>query len=64
MRDKALEMPVNDIVVHCVSCIVAVYNGGKNPWYLADLLFNQNTIPKTYDLDEWHEGLTHYIENH
>jgi Fe-S oxidoreductase len=64
MRDKALEMPVNDIVVHCVSCIVAVYNGGKNPRYLADLIFNENTLPKTCDLDEWHKELTHYIENH
>jgi Cysteine-rich domain len=64
MRIKALEMPVNDIVVHCVSCIMAVCNGGKNPRYLADLLFNEETFPKTFDLDEWHKELTEHIAAH
>ena len=64
MKEKALEMPVNDIVVHCVSCIMAVCNGGKNPRYLADLLFNVGTFPKTFDLDEWHKELTQFINTH
>jgi hypothetical protein len=64
MKEKALEMPVNDIVVHCVSCIMAVCNGGKKPRYLADLLFNQESIPKTFDLDEWHKELTEHIAAH
>ena len=64
MTEKALEMPVNDIVVHCVSCIMAVCIGGKNPQYLADLLFNEETLPKTTDLDEWHKELNEYIEIH
>ena len=64
MKEKALEMPVNDIVVHCVSCIMAVCNGGKNPRYLADLLFNEETFPKTFDLDEWHRNLTQFIHTH
>jgi hypothetical protein len=64
MRDKALEMPVVDVVVHCVSCVVAVCNGGKNPHYLADLLFNEDSQPKTYDLDKWHKELTDYINMH
>jgi Fe-S oxidoreductase len=64
MTEKALEMPVNDIVVHCVSCIIAVCNGGKNPMYLADLLFNEETLPKSFDLDVWHTELRNYIETH
>jgi Fe-S oxidoreductase len=64
MLEKALEMPANDIVVHCVSCIMAVCNGGKNPQYLADLLFNEDSHPKTYDLDKWHKELTEYIDKH
>jgi Fe-S oxidoreductase len=64
MTEKALEMPVNDIVVHCVFCIVAVCNGGKNPKYIADLLFNEDSIPKTIDLDEWHKELADYIDKH
>jgi uncharacterized protein YozE (UPF0346 family) len=38
--------------------------GGKNPQYLADLVFNEETLPKTYDLDEWHKELSLYIEEH
>jgi Fe-S oxidoreductase len=64
MIEKALEMPVNDIVVHCVFCIISVLIGGKNPQYLADLVFNEETLPKTYDLDAWHKELSLYIEEH
>jgi hypothetical protein len=64
MTQKALEMPVNDIVVHCVSCVVAVCNGGKKPQYVADLLFNEDSLPEIIDLDKWHAELTEYIENH
>jgi Fe-S oxidoreductase len=64
MIDKASQMPVNEIVVHCVSCIMAVCNGGKSPRYLADLLFNEETSPKAFDLDVWHTELTEYIGNH
>jgi Fe-S oxidoreductase len=64
MIEKALEMPVDDIVVHCVSCVIAVCNGGKKPQYMADLLFNEDSIPKTIDLDEWHMELREFIELH
>jgi Fe-S oxidoreductase len=64
MTEKALEMPVNEIVVHCVSCIMAVFNGGKKPQYIADLIFQEETLPKSFDLDEWHKELTKYIELH
>ena len=64
MIEKALEMPADDIVVHCVSCIIAVCNGGKNPRYLADLLFKEQTSPESVDLDVWHNGLTDFIKNH
>lgn len=64
MIEKALEMPDNDIVVHCVSCVMAVCNGGKYPHHLLDLLFNEKTDPGTYDLDEWHTDLTDYIQKH
>lgn len=64
MTEKALEMPVNDIVVHCVSCIVAVCNGGKKPQYVADLLFNEESLPEIIDLDVWHSKLLDYIDAH
>jgi Fe-S oxidoreductase len=64
MTEKAMEMPANDIVVHCVSCIMAVLNGGKNPQYIADLIFNEETHPKSIDLDKWHKELKEFIEAH
>jgi hypothetical protein len=64
MTEKAMEMPANDIVVHCVSCIMAVLNGGKNPQYVADLIFNEESHPKSTDLDNWHKELKEFIETH
>jgi len=64
MVAKATEMPVNEIVVHCVSCIIAVFNGGKNPRYVADLLFNEETAVNNIDLDIWHDRLIQFINNH
>jgi len=64
MTEKAMEMPANDIVVHCVSCIMAVLNGGKNPQYIADLIFNEETHPTSIDLDKWHKELKEFIEAH
>jgi Fe-S oxidoreductase len=64
MIEKASEMPENDIVVHCVSCVMAVCTGGKNPHYLADLLFNEESNPQNIDLDDWHKELIDFIEAH
>ena len=64
MKKKSSEMPRDDIIVYCVSCSKSVYIGGKKPHYLIDLLFNEETFPKTYDPDEWHKELDEYIANH
>jgi Fe-S oxidoreductase len=64
MIKRASEMPLGDVVVYCISCIKSVFNGGKKPQYLMDLLFEEETVPKTYDPDEWHKELTDYINKH
>jgi Fe-S oxidoreductase len=64
MIEKAQEMPADDIVVHCVSCIVAVSNGHRKPQYMADLLMNEETSIKSFDLDEWHKELSKFIDTH
>jgi Fe-S oxidoreductase len=64
MVKRAAEMPVEDVVVYCISCIKSMFNGGKKPKYLIDLLFNEETVPKTFEPDEWHKELTDYIEKH
>jgi hypothetical protein len=64
MIKRAAEMPKDDVVVYCVSCIKSMYIGGKNPHYLIDLLFGDQTFPKTFEPDEWHKELDNYIEKH
>lgn len=64
MRKRAAEMPVDDIVVYCVSCSKSMFVGGRRPHYMIDLLFNEETVPKTFEPDEWHQQLDDYIERH
>ena len=64
MVKRTSQMPLDDVVVYCVSCIKSVYNGGKRPHYLIDLLFMDETVPQTYDPDEWHKELDDYIGKH
>jgi Fe-S oxidoreductase len=64
MVKRTSEMPLDDVVVYCVSCIKSVFIGGKKPKYLVDLLFADETLPKTYEPDEWHKQIDDYIEKH
>jgi hypothetical protein len=64
MKKKAEEMPADEVAVYCVSCVKAVFIGGKKPRYLVDLLFNDPTIPMTIEPDDWHRELRDYIEKH
>jgi len=64
MAKRASEMPVDDVVVYCVSCIKSMFIGGKKPHYIIDLLFAEETVAKTYEADEWHKELDRYIELH
>jgi hypothetical protein len=48
----------------CVSCSKSMFNGGKNPRYLIDLLFEEETEPKTCDPDAWHQQLDEFIAAH
>ena len=64
MEKKAAEMPEEEIFVYCVSCVKAMFVAGKRPRYLVDLLFGEETVPKTIDPDAWHKELDAFIENH
>ena len=64
MIRRSEEMPSDNVVVYCISCVKAVFNGGKNPKYLVDLLFSEETIAGTFDPDEWHKELKEYIDKH
>ena len=54
----------DEVLVYCVSCAKSMFIGGKRPHYLIDLLFNEETIPKTLDPDLWHQELDAFIESH
>lgn len=64
MKTRASEMPVEDVVVYCVSCSKSMHTGGKKPRYLVDLLFGEETVPKTFEPDEWHKEIDDYIQEH
>lgn len=64
MAARAREMPADDVIVYCVSCANAVLIGGKRPRYLVDLLFGEETCPRTVDPDAWHAKLDAFVAAH
>ena len=64
MAKRAAEMPADDVVVYCVSCIKAMHIGGKLPRYLVDLLFGESTHPGIFEPEQWHAELDAFIEEH
>ena len=64
MKKKASQMPAEEVLVYCVSCAKSMFIGGKRPRYLIDLLFGEETIPMTIDLDKWHQELDVFIAAH
>ena len=64
MKKRADEMPRENVVVYCVSCIKAMHIGGKKPRYIVDLLFGEETTEGTYEPELWHEELQRFIDQH
>lgn len=64
MVKRADEMPLENVVVYCISCIKSVHIGGKKPRYIVDLLFNEDTHPGTFEPEVWHKELDDYIAAH
>jgi hypothetical protein len=38
--------------------------GGKQPRYMVDLLFGEDTEARTFEPDEWHAELNAFIDKH
>ncbi len=64
MAKRAGEMPAEEVVVYCVSCIKAMFIGGRQPRYLVDLLFGEATHPGTCEPEGWHAQLDAFIAAH
>ncbi len=55
MKQRADDMPADEVCVYCVSCVKAMHIGGKAPRYLVDLLFSEPTIPDVYPDDSFYK---------
>lgn len=64
MQKRGLEMPVDDVIVYCVSCSKSMFNGGRRPRHMVDLLLEEETFPGTRDPDLWHAELDEFISRH
>lgn len=63
-KKRAAQMPCQDVVVYCVSCIKSMAIGGKSPHHMVDLILNEITEPQETRIDVYHEALNQYIEKH
>ena len=64
MKKRADEMPCNDVVVYCASCIMSMIVGGKRPRYILDLLFNEPTDMTGIGADKWNKALCEFRNTH
>lgn len=64
MKKRAGQMPCEDVVVYCVSCVKSMHIGGKRPRYILDLLFGESTEIGVHDPDAWHAQLQGFIDAH
>ena len=64
MKKRADQMPCEDVVVYCVSCIKAMHIGGKKPRYIVDLLFAEDTQIGTFEPEAWRQQLQSFIDAH
>lgn len=64
MKKRAESMPCQDVVVYCISCIKSMYNGGKRPRHIIDLLYGEKTAIGISDPEAWHNELQEFIDAH
>ena len=63
-KKRAAQMPCDDVVVYCASCIKSMYIGGKNPHHMVDLIFGETTEPNVYETEQWHKQVKEYSSKH
>jgi len=63
-KKRASQMPCQDVVVYCVSCIKSMAIGGKTPHHMVDLLLDEDTDPQETRIDVYHEAVSRYIDEH
>lgn len=63
-KKRAAQMPCQDVVVYCVSCIKSMAIGGKTPHHMVDLVLNEETEPQETRINVYHNALNQYIDEH
>lgn len=63
-KKRAAQMPCEDVVVYCVSCIKSMTIGGKTAHYMVDMLLGEKTDPQEIDLVKYHDAVQSYIDIH
>lgn len=63
-KERAMQMPCEDVAVYCVSCIKFMTIVGKTAHHMLDLLLNQKTEPQELNLKIYHDDLEKYTEAH
>lgn len=63
-KKRAAQMPCQDVVVYCVSCIKSMTVGGKTAHHMVDLILNEVTNPQDINIVTYHDALESYIELH
>lgn len=61
-KKRASEMPCENVVVYCVSCLKSMTIGEKQGLHLMDLILNKNSFAGETDLSSYHANLKEYIE--
>lgn len=64
MKKRSNEMPCDEVVVYCISCIKAMHIGGKKPRNIVDLFFGEETEIGEFEPDAWHDELEKFIDQH
>lgn len=63
-KKRAAQMPCQDVVVYCVSCIKSMAIGGKTPRHMVDLVLGEETQIQETRLDVYHKSVQDYIDVH
>jgi Fe-S oxidoreductase len=64
MRKSADSLPLDNVLVYCVTCMKVMAVSGKKPYYLLDLLLDRNSDQRPYDLNHWNSELDAYKTLH